>query len=200
IFDGIIMLLGCVMDPGNALRRVIHMLTPAFLVYYFLPDPLWIGGLEREHALLLLLSIILIAEALRLIFKPHIIGLRDYEQYQICAAVWAAVGMTIALLFFPLEYSAPVLMGMGWVDPLIGELRKRKSNFYPIAPLIVYFAIAFSSMIYLIGLTPPVFIAAFVATFLAVGIERVKSRFVDDDFLMIVVPLIGIAMTFALVK
>ncbi|MBC7108465.1 MAG: hypothetical protein H5T41_06745 [Methanomassiliicoccales archaeon] len=188
------------MDRGSVLRRVVHMFTPAFLVYYFLPDPLWVGGLERESALLLLLSIILVAEALRLIFKPRIIGLREYEQYQICAAVWAAVGMALAFLFFPLEYSAPVLMGMGWVDPLIGELRKRKSYFYPLAPLIVYFAIAFSSMIYLIGMTPSVFIAAVVATFLAVGIERIKSRFVDDDFLMIIVPLIGIAMTFALVK
>ncbi|MBM4236903.1 MAG: hypothetical protein FJ151_00250 [Euryarchaeota archaeon] len=187
------------MDAGGVLRRLVHLMTPLFLVYYLLPDPLWEGGLEREYGLVLLLIIVLAAEALRLIFKPDIVGMREYERYQMCAAAWAAIGMTIAFLFFPVEYAAPALMGMGWVDPVIGILRRRKSTLYPSLPIALYFVIALASMSVLIGPTAEVLIASVVATPLAIASERYKSRYVDDDFLMIVVPLLVIAAVFALI-
>ncbi len=185
------------MEQGEALRRLVHLMTPLFLVYYLVPDPLWEGGLEREHGLVLMLLIVLVAEALRLAFKPPIIGMREYERGQMCAAAWAAIGMTIAFLFFPVEYSAPALMGMGWVDPVIGILRKRKSSLYPCLPIALYLVIALASMTILIGPVPEVLIASIVATPLAIASERYKVRYVDDDFLMIVVPLVGIAAVFA---
>ncbi|MEM2944114.1 MAG: hypothetical protein QXN93_01490 [Methanomassiliicoccales archaeon] len=188
------------MISSALLRRIIHLATPAFLIYYFLPDPLWKGGIGRETALLLILFVVLVAEFLRLKYKPRIPGMRDYEQYQMSAAAWAAIGMTLAFLFFPLEYSAPVLMGMGWVDPLIGELRIRKSRTYPWVPIFVYFGIAGISLSYFEGVKFSVMLASIVATSLAIGIERLKLKLVDDDFLMIIVPLIGIYIVFALIQ
>jgi type III secretory pathway component EscS len=38
-----------------------------------------------------------------------------------------------------------------------------------------------------------VLVASVVGTFLAISVERVRTRYVDDDFLMLVVPLLGMA-------
>lgn len=185
------------MEKGQLVRRIVHLSTPVFLVYYFLPDPLWDGGLRRLLGLLLLLAAVLVAEGLRLIFRPRIVGMRDYEETQISAGAWAAIGMTVAFVFFPLGYSAPALMGMGWIDPLMGDMRKAGSAYYPYMPMLAYFFIALVSMSAIMGLSAEVLAASIVATPVAILAERMKSRIVDDDFLMIVVPLIVIAAVFA---
>ena len=56
------------MDHGHVLRRLVHMCTPLFLVYYWIPDPLWRTNLDKRVVLVLLLVIVLIFEAIRL--KP----------------------------------------------------------------------------------------------------------------------------------
>jgi len=182
-----------VMEAGPALRRIVHLSTPVFLIYYFLPDPLWTGGPARVLGLLIFLMIVLVAEALRLMYRPKIIGMRDYEQANISAGAWAAMGMTFALLFFPIGYSAPAFMGMGWVDPVIGDLRRKSSPLYPSVPLILYFLIVLVSMAVIMGPTVSVILTSLVVSPLAIWAERLKTRYVDDDFLMIVVPLIAIA-------
>jgi len=187
------------MDTGQALRRIVHISTPVFLIYYFLPDPLWTGGPTRVLGLLILLAIVLVAEALRLAYRPKIIGMRDYEQTHMSAGAWAAIGMTFAFLFFPFGCSAPALMGMGWVDPVIGDLRRKCSPQYPSVPLLLYFLIALVSMAVIIGPTVKVVVAGLVAAPLAIWAERLKTSYVDDDFLMIVIPLIAIAGVTAVV-
>ena len=185
------------MDAGHVLRRIVHVSTPLFLVYYFLPDPLWIGGPTRVLTLIAIMAVVLIAEVLRLAYKPKIIGMREYEKYQVSAAAWAGIAMTIAFLFFPFGYAAPAFMGMGWVDPVIGDLRRKNSSLYPYVPLVLYFLIAIISMSVIIGPSIEVMIASLLATPAAIWAERPKSKYVDDDFLMIVVPLIVIAGVFA---
>jgi hypothetical protein len=184
------------MDRGQALRRIVHLSTPIFLIYYFLPNPLWDGGPTRVLGLLILFALVLVGEALRLIYRPKIIGMREYEKTQISAAAWAAVGMTFAFLFFPLGYSAPSLMGMGWVDPVIGDLRRKCSPQYPYVPLFLYFLLALVSMTIIVGPSLKVIIGSLVAAPLGIWAERLRLRYVDDDFLMIVIPLIAIAGVF----
>jgi hypothetical protein len=174
------------------------MLAPIFLVYYAVPDPLWEGGPNRELILVAMLVLVLVVEAIRLTFKPQILGMRGYESTRMSAFSWVAIGMTIAFLFFPLEYAAPALIGMGWVDPLCGELRRVDSRLYPALPLVVYFLIAFLTMSYLIGINVQVLVASLVATVLAISIEKPRLKHLDDDFLMLVVPLIGIWSVFQL--
>lgn len=182
------------MDRETVLRRLVHLSTPVFLLYYLAPDPLWDGGITKIQGLLIAFFITMGFEALRLIFKFRIPGMRDYEYRRLSAAAWAALGMTIAFLFFPLEYAAPAFIGMGWVDPLIGELRKRKSRLYPLLPSVVYLSIVLISLSALLEPSVEVVIASLVATALGIGVERIRTRYVDDDFLMLVVPLIAIAL------
>jgi len=186
------------MDRGQWLRRFIHMLAPLFLVYYALPSPIWEGGPNKELVLVSTLIIVLGFEAYRLTFKPKILGMRIYEYQRVSAATWAALGMTFVFLFFPLEYAAPVVIGMGWVDPLCGELRRFESKFYPTLPLTVYFTIAVFTMTYLIGFNVQVVLASIVATILAIAIEKPRLKYIDDDFLMLVVPILGIWVVFEL--
>jgi hypothetical protein len=186
------------MDRGHWFRRFIHILAPIFLLYYAVPNPIWDGGPSKELVLVLFLMVVLTFEAYRLAYKPKIIGIRSYEYQRMSAAAWAAVGLTFTFLFFPLEFAAPAVIGMGWVDPLCGELRKMRSRLYPTLPLVVYFIIAISTMTYLIGFNAQVVAASAVATVLAIVIEKPRLKYLDDDFLMLVVPLIGIWLVFQL--
>lgn len=184
------------MDKGHVLRRLVHMLAPLSLVYYVLPDPLWPGAPSNQVLLLVLFEGILIFEALRLYFGWPIIGIRDYEYDRFSAAAWAALAMVVTLLFFPLALAAPAIIGMSFVDPLIGELRRRKSALYPSLPTAVYFIIVLATLWYFLGLSTTVLLASAIATGLAIGIERVRTKYVDDDFLMTIVPVLGMAAVF----
>ncbi len=184
------------MDRGRLLRLIIHLSTPAYLVYYFLPNPLWPGGISPQLGVIIVLIFTLALEFLRLTRKWRILGMREYEARQISAAAWAGVALTITFLFFPIEYAAPVLFGMAIVDPLISAVRK--TRMYPIVPIAVYFFIALILMSLLIGPTLKIAVASLVAALIAVAVESPKSSWVDDDFLMIVVPLIGLEIFFDL--
>jgi hypothetical protein len=180
------------MDMGQVLRRLVHICAPAFLVYYYLPDPVIPGLFGKQPGLFLLLALLLIIEALRLYFSPHIIGMREYENYRVSAAAWTAIALTFALAFFPIEITLPVLLGMGWIDPLMGIMRARKSKYYPSVPIVLYFILMVVPLAYFFGPTPITLIASMAATFLGIMSEVKKNWYIDDDFLMIVIPLLGL--------
>jgi len=184
------------MDKGHVLRRLVHMMAPLSLVYYVLPEPLWPGAPSNQVLLLILLEGILVFEVLRLHYRWHIIGIRDYEYNRISAATWAALAMVVTLLLFPLQLAAPAIVGMAFVDPLIGELRRHKSKLYPSVPTVVYLVLVLAILWYFFGLNTTVVLASAVATGLAISIERVRTKYMDDDFLMTVVPLLGMAVIF----
>jgi hypothetical protein len=184
------------MDKGQVLRRLVHISAPVFLVYYYLPDPIFPGFVAKQPGIFLFLALILVIEALRLYFSPHIIGMRDYENYRISAAAWTAMSLTLTLAFFPLEIAFPVVLGMGWVDPVMGILRARKSRYYPAVPIVLYFMLMIIPLSYFFGLTPLVVLASLAATFLGIMSEVKKNWYLDDDFLMIVVPLVGLFLIF----
>ena len=171
------------------------MCAPLFAVYYFLPDPV-LMGIGREEGVLFVMLFVLGFEALRLIFRIKVPGMRSYEFDRPSAAAFTAVGLTVALLFFPIELTLPVLMGMGWVDPLIGELRRRGSDMNPTLPFVVYFSIMFLGLMYFYGLTFPVLLAATLITPIAIFLESRRFRFLDDDIVLILVPLFLLGLIF----
>ena len=129
------------MDWGHILRRLVHMSSPIFLIYYWLPDPLWPGGPGRQFGLVFALFLTLVFEAVRMTKQLEIIGMRPYESNRMSAAAWAGIALAFSMLFFPLKVVAPVLFGMAWIDPLCGELRKRNSRLYPNLPKVAYFVL-----------------------------------------------------------
>ena len=128
-----------------------------------------------------------------------IAGLRDYEYRRVSAATWALTGMFMCFLAFPIEYTAPALCGMAWVDPIIGELRRSGSTMYPVLPLTIYFSIVLIILTIFMGLTPAVLFAAIVATLIAIFIEGFRLWRLDDDLTMMVLPCVTIAAWFTLV-
>ncbi len=179
------------MDREAVLRRIVHLSAPLYLVYYFLPSPLWNGGPPRELGLVAILSIVLIVEALRLYIGFRVPGLRGYEDKRISAGAWAAIGMVFAMLFFPLSLAAPAIAGMAFIDPLISKLRP--TRWYPWAPLLAHFILTLSVLLLFFEPSPRTLLAATIASPLAVGAEALRCQRVDDDFLMVVVPLLGMA-------
>lgn len=182
------------MEKGALLRKVVHVSAPAFLIYYYLPDPLWDGGPEKQVALLFVFISALVFELLRLALGFKVMGMRWYEKDQISAGAWAAIGITFAFLFFPIEYAAPALIGMAWIDPLIGVLRSKKSRMNPWLPLLLYFLLATTVLSIFLGLTWRTVIASIAGAIVAIIAEGVKTRYVDDDFLMLAAPLITFAL------
>lgn len=177
-------------DKGALIRKAVHLSTPLFLVYYFLPSPLWPGGPPRELGLLALLAGVLVFEAVRLWRGLRVLGMRRYEQQQISAAAWAALGLALAFLLFPFEYSAPVVAGMAWVDPLIAAVRR--TRWFPGLPLAAHLFIMMAGLALLTPFTAEIILAGIAASMLAIAAESYKTKYVDDDFLMIAVPLLGL--------
>ncbi|MCU0861402.1 MAG: hypothetical protein MUE65_03685 [Methanomassiliicoccales archaeon] len=184
------------MDYGHWLRRLIHMSAPLFLVYYLLPEE--IMGVDKRLGLVIVLVAVLAFEAMRLTFHWRILGLRDYEDRRLSAPAWAAIGLTITFLVFPVEIAAPAVIGMALTDPLIGELRRRRSGLYPALPTVFYLGLVLVTFYLLMGLSWQVLMASLVATALAISVERVRTKYVDDDFLMMVVPAVGMAVVLGL--
>lgn len=179
------------MDREAVLRRIVHLSAPLYLVYYLLPSPLWSGGPSREIGLVAILLIVLSAEALRLYLGFRVPGLRGYEVKRISAGAWAAIGMAFAMLFFPLSLTAPAIFGMAFIDPLISRLRT--TRWYPWMPLLAHFLLTLSILLLFYGPSLRPLLAATLASPLAVGVEALRCQRVDDDFLMVVVPLLGMA-------
>ena len=179
------------MDLGHWARRLVHISAPLFLVYYLVPED--IDGLDKRAGLLIVLAVILSFEVIRLWRGWTFLGLRDYEAGRISAFAWASIGLAFIFLFFPLELAAPTVTGMALTDPLIGELRRRQSDLYPMVPIAFYFLLVLGIFVALMGWGWEVLVASVVGTFLAISVERVRTGYMDDDFLMLVVPLLGMA-------
>ncbi len=184
------------MDWGHVLRRLVHISSPIFLIYYWLPDPLWVGGPGRQVGLVFALLLTLAFETFRMSKQLQIIGMRPYESNRMSAAAWAGIALVFAFLFFPLEVAAPAVFGMAWIDPLCGELRRLKSPLYPDFPKVAYFVLVLAVMTAIVGLSIGVLIAAVLSALVAISVEKVNTRFLDDDFTMLVIPLIVIAFVF----
>jgi hypothetical protein len=183
-------------DAGSAFRRAFHIASPAFLVYYLLPADLWIG-FSKVYLTLLLWSVTLVIEILRLAFDVDLIGLRDYERGQISAYFWGGTGLTIGLLLFPPPLVVVAMCGMAWIDPLCAWTREKGG--YPVVPLISYGAVAAALLWALTGWSPvEVAMVAAVAAFMAVAAEYPTIKYIDDDFTMQIVPLLGMTLLWTL--
>lgn len=179
------------MDKGVVLRRFIHILTGFGPVYYFIPREL-LPGLQRETALVILLLGILAFESFRIQTRLKIIGIRPYEYSRLSGFAWAFLGIGTVVLFFPFYIAVPTLVSMALMDPLAGEMRSRGSK--RLADVIlpaafVIFAVSFMLFGLPIRTIIPLALVGSVISWLS---EKVKLKSIDDDYLMSVLPAIGI--------
>lgn len=165
-----------------------------YLVYYILPKELYPGFL-KWYGVLIIVFTALIIEMVRLIKGKLIFGMRYYEKRRFSAFAWFALGMGIALLFFNMNFVVPVVIGMAIIDLLIEEVRERNKMLYPALPLILYCTIMFFSLFILTRMSFIwLFLFTLIGTISAVSAEQWDSEYIDDDFLMLVIPLITLTM------
>ncbi|HLN51928.1 MAG TPA: hypothetical protein VK455_07755 [Thermoplasmata archaeon] len=171
-------------------RRVLHGLGATVLVYFLVPNRLFVIA-PKEAILLALLGLVLLAELLRLTVGLELPTVRAYESHRVGGYVYFAVALTIAVLLFPEPIAVAVVLGTAFVDPVAGELRThaRRRSLYPAVPVALYAVLAFASLA-IVGRWPWGLDAllALAAAALAVAVERPKLAWVDDDLLMTVVP------------
>jgi len=187
------------MDRAHLFRRLFHLCAPLILLYYIVPDIfLW---LPKFWWVLIVLACLLIVEAVRLGTGKVFFGLREYEGKQLSAYAWAGIGITLGFYFFPPAFVACAVFGIGWIDPLIGEMRKRKKmRYYPYVPLLAYVLIVLGCLLTLTDIElPTILILGAVASASAIAIEKPRLP-VDDDFLMLIVPLIILTVFYEWVK
>ncbi len=176
------------MDEDHLLRRIIHSMTWIVLVYYLIPSE--IAGYSKRSLLIILVVSILAFEGLRLYQGWHIFGMRDYEKKQIAAYAWAAMAAGIALVLFPMHLNIVCFVGMGVVDPLIGELKYHAPRFNPIIPLLTWGSLCIMLLFLFTSYTLPIILAfSIVGSIVAVSAEY-PSIIIDDDFLMVMIPLV----------
>lgn len=181
------------MDRGHIFRRLFHLCAPVILIYYLLPERFFLHS--REVWLILGFLALMAIEAVRLYTGKVFFGMREYERKQLSAYAWAGIAVVIAFLFFPMPFVICAVVGIGWTDPLIGEMRRKKlMKYYPGLPLLVYFIISAASLYVFSDFTKiQIIILSIAGSAAAISVEKPKLP-VDDDFLMLVVPLVVLAL------
>jgi len=184
---GNIMKLDDVQPSPHWFRRMIHVSGACVLVYYLYPDSvLWIYILKIIIMLTILISAIIV-EGLRLsnrLDEGFLFPFRTYEANRVGAYIWFSISISSLLLFFPQQIAGPCVLAVCLGDPLIGEIRNKNHI------LSVITGIAACFCIFLI-FNYQAHIALF-AALVGVWAEGIKSKKVDDDFLMPMAPAIVI--------
>lgn len=170
-------------------RRVFHAFGASFIFYYMLPDVDWIN-LLKFWVPAIVVAIAITLEVLRLkgkISGDHFFGLRMYEQNRIGSYLFFAVAVLILLRFFPQQIAIPCILCACLADPIMGELRHRfgKKEVYIVGFLVclLFFMVTW----YKADIRLMVLVAV-VGAFGAVIGETKKFWWLDDDFMIQMVP------------
>ena len=178
-----------ILENRTMQRRILHLGGSLFVGYYFLPETV-LGSLHKEW---ILFGILLLALSIELYRKntdhsPKInVLLRSYEHFRPASYFYFVIGSILLLVFFPQYISIPCILSAAICDPLIGEMRQRNNEHfgYYIGFLICFsfFMISWQSATFLIAL-----IASFIGASSLVFAEYISYDWIDDDFLMQILP------------
>src|SRR6058998_2208393 len=185
------------MDGNAAFRRAMHIVSPVFLSYYLLPEDLRAGsGITRTSVTLLFLGTAACIEIARFALGIRLFGMRPYEGKRVSAYAQGALGLALAFFLFgdllgtrAPYFVVPVFLGMAWIDPLAALARRRS---WPRAAVVAaYFVLFLATEYATLGARARSwqFLFGVLATGSAMIVEGPKHAQLDDDLLMLVVPL-----------
>ena len=167
-------------------RRFNHTVASCFVIYFLFPEHIF--GVDRLYLVVLFWLSIIIIEYLRLSGVFALDGMREYESSRVAGFVWFATGTCTILFFyeidvFPEIFAVSTIIMASLVDPLIGECNKKYGDlqgFFSgfIASVLIYQLIIGSLFYSLIG------------GLVAVLVERPKFKWLDDDLLMQIFPIL----------
>jgi hypothetical protein len=177
------------MDRHAVFRRTFHIISPIFLGYYLLPESLG-GGITRTALSVVFVGTALCIEIARIALNIRLLGLRPYEGQRVSAYAQGLLGLAFGLFVIrDPRIVVPVFLGMAWIDPLAALCRRRGwPRFVPTAAyLVLFLSTVFIMKSFAI---PNALLFSVAATAVATAMEGPKSRQVDDDLLLQVVPMV----------
>ena len=177
------------LDVSSVFRRTFHVISPIFLGYYLLPESLG-GGITRTSVTLLFVGTAACIEIGRIALGIRLFGMRPYEGQRLSAYAQGTLGLAVGLLLVRNPaIVVPVFLGMAWIDPLAALARKKG---WPRGIVVgAYFGL-FLGTEFVLNVVPSFtwqFVLAAVATVAAMLMEGPKHPRVDDDLLMLAVPM-----------
>jgi dolichol kinase len=170
-------------------RRVFHTFAASFLVYYLLPEGDLITPIKIAIPLLLVLGMTVV-EYRRLqgaLDHQRFFGLRNYEKNRPASYLYFGFAVVLLFLLFPQQIAIPCILCASFTDPVIGETRfylgKKKAYLIGFLVSVFFFLITWYQSEWWI-LIPVLVIGA---TGALIG-EAKKLRFIDDDFMIQMLP------------
>jgi dolichol kinase len=176
-------------------RRVFHTFASCFLAFYLLPEAPWINLIKfvLPVTIIILVGIIEYRRLDGTLDHQYFFGLRSYEHHRPASYFYFGVGLIILLLAFPQQIALPCILCACFIDPAIGEFRHRLQR--RTAYLLGFFLSASLFLItwYQAQIWAVVSVSLIGASGAILG-ERVKSRWLDDDLLIQLLPAILLAI------
>jgi dolichol kinase len=172
-------------------RRVFHTFSASFILYYMLPDLLWISYLKIwiPVALMIFIFVLEYMRINRKVNSNHFFGLRMYEKDRISSYLFFGIAVFILLLFFPQQIAIPCILCASIADPIMGEVRQRfgQKKVYLVGFLIcmIFFLVTWYKADFWFML----FISVIGASCAVIG-ETKKIKWLDDDFMIQMTPAI----------
>jgi len=172
-------------------RRVFHTFAASFLFYYLLPDEEWIKLGKIVLPIIIVLCMVVV-EYRRIrgdLDHQRFFGLRNYEKKRPASYLYFGVAVLILFLLFPQQIAIPCILCASFTDPIIGESRYYlgKKRAYAIGFIISVFF--FLVTWYRADWWILILVSLLGATGAVMG-EAKKLTFVDDDFMIQMLPAI----------
>ena len=185
------------MDHSAVFRRVFHIVSPAFLAYYLIPENVT-PNITRLSLAILFTGTAGCIEIARIALGLRLFGMRPYEGQRVSAYAQGLLGLVIGIFLFPEVIVVPVFLGMAWIDPLRSWCRRR--HWSVVVPITAYAVLIFATQT-LMGDVPSVLARlayAAVATTVAMSVEGPRIPQVDDDLMMLILPMAALLVAMAL--
>jgi dolichol kinase len=170
-------------------RRVFHTFAASFLFYYLLPDDEWITFIKIVVPIIIVCCMVGV-EYRRLggtIDHQRFFGLRSYEKKRPASYLYFGIAVLLLFLLFPQQIAIPCVLCASFTDPIIGETRyylgKNKAYVIGFIVSLCFFLITW----YRADWWALVLVSLIGATGAVIG-EAKKLRFIDDDFMIQMLP------------
>lgn len=180
-------------------RRAFHTFAASFLIYYLLPDEEWIHIIKIVLPILIVGSLGVIEyHRLRGDFtNQRFFGLRSYEKKRPASYLYFGVGVLLLFLLFPQQIAIPCILCASFTDPLIGESRHylKKQHAYLIGFIVSMF---FFILTWYQADWWVLVLVGFIGASGAVIGEAKKIPFLDDDFMIQMIPAVLLFLSWQL--
>ncbi len=187
------------MDRAAGFRRIFHVVSPAFLAYFVLPDQIT-PNITKASLAVLFVGTAACIEIARIALGIKLFGMRPYEGQRVSAYAQGLLGLVIGIFVVQNPIIVvPVFLGMAWIDPFRSLARRKR---WPVAVPIASYAVLFFVTQTLLPGVPSVtarLVFTAIATTVAMAVEGPRIPQLDDDLTMQLLPMAALVVAMALI-